>query len=223
MKKIILSLAFVCTALLGNAQERDTLTYGGEYYCMRRELSEITPVGKHNVVMFGNSLTERGLWGDYFQTQRVLNRGIGGDCVSGMIHRMPDIICGKPKAIFIMGGCNDLIFSRISIEKLSEQYNRLLDIVVKESPKTRIFIQSLLPLNEPMNDKFLTGKNRRVVEFNEALKKIAAERGIEYIDVWSAMQVDGSLPKERTIDGVHLNGAGYKVWIEVLRPYMKRF
>ena len=34
--------------------------------------------------MLGNSLTERGFWAEYFQGKRVLNRGIGGDCISAI-------------------------------------------------------------------------------------------------------------------------------------------
>ena len=74
--------------------------------------------------MLGNSLTERGFWSEYFQTERVLNRGIGGDCISGMINRVQPIVDGRPKAIFIMGGANDLLFSKISNEKLLQQYER---------------------------------------------------------------------------------------------------
>ncbi|MFQ7387739.1 MAG: hypothetical protein ACLRM8_09865 [Alistipes sp.] len=53
--------------------------------------------------MLGNSLTERGLWGEYFQPAYVLNRGIGGDCVSGMIARLRPSF-GQAKAMFIMAG-----------------------------------------------------------------------------------------------------------------------
>ena len=81
-----------------------------------------------NIVMLGNSLTERGFWAEYFQGKRVLNRGIGCDCISGMINRVQPIVDGRPKAIFIMGGANDLLFSKISNEKLLQQYERLLDM-----------------------------------------------------------------------------------------------
>ena len=112
MKKIALFLSVVIATAMADtaAAKPDTLSIDKTYYPGRRAFYELTPVKKHNIVMLGNSLTERGLWGEYFQPAYVLNRGIGGDCVSGMIARLETILSGKPKAMFIMAGTNDLIF-----------------------------------------------------------------------------------------------------------------
>lgn len=220
MKKIIL-LLFAAACTLSAAAQPDTLTVNTTYYPQKRNVEELVPVTSRNIVMLGNSLTERGFWSEYFQKERVLNRGIGGDCISGMINRIDPIVDGQPRAIFIMGGANDLIFSKISCEKLLEQYERLLDIIARKSPRTKVYIQSLLPLNEPMSETMLTGKNARIVAFNKVLKEMAARRGLVYIDIWSAMQRDGSLPKEMTFDGIHLTADGYRIWVEQIRPYMK--
>ena len=191
------------------------------YYPGRRAFYELTPVKKHNIVMLGNSLTERGLWGEYFQPAYVLNRGIGGDCISGMINRVQPIVDGRPKAIFIMGGANDLLFSKISNEKLLQQYERLLDIIARGTPRTKVYIQSLLPLNEAHNETFMKGKNARFAEFNALLQKAAAARGLQYIDIWSSMAENGQLPEKYHFDGIHLKADGYKVWIDKIRPYVK--
>ena len=151
----------------------------------------------------------------------MLNRGIGGDCISGMINRVQPIVDGRPKAIFIMGGANDLLFSKISNEKLLQQYERLLDIIARETPRTRVYIQSLLPLNEAHNEAFMKGKNARFAEFNALLRAMAERRGLTFIDIWSGMQRNGELPEEYTFDGIHLKAAGYAVWIEKIRPYVK--
>ena len=203
------------------AAKPDTLSIDKTYYPGRRAFYELTPVKKHNIVMLGNSLTERGLWGEYFQPAYVLNRGIGGDCISGMINRVQPIVDGRPKAIFIMGGANDLLFSKISNEKLLQQYERLLDIIARGTPRTRVYIQSLLPLNEAHNETFMKGKNARFAEFNALLRAMAERRGLTFIDIWSAMQRNGELPEEYTFDGIHLKAAGYAVWIEKIRPYVK--
>lgn len=223
MKKIALFLSVVIATAMADtaAAKPDTLSIDKTYYPGRRAFYELTPVKKHNIVMLGNSLTERGLWGEYFQPAYVLNRGIGGDCISGMIHRIGPIVEGQPRAIFIMGGANDLVFSKISGEKLLEQYERLLGIIARESPRTKIYIQSLLPLNEAMNEKFFKGKNARIAAFNALLRDMAARRGLTYIDIWSDMQRDGILPAEYTFDGIHLKADGYRIWIEKIRPYIK--
>lgn len=223
MKKIALFLSVVIATAMADtaAAKPDTLSIDKTYYPGRRAFYELTPVKKHNIVMLGNSLTERGLWGEYFQPAYVLNRGIGGDCISGMINRVQPIVDGRPKAIFIMGGANDLLFSKISNEKLLQQYERLLDIIARETPRTRVYIQSLLPLNEAHNEAFMKGKNARFAEFNALLRAMAERRGLTFIDIWSAMQRNGELPEEYTFDGIHLKAAGYAVWIEKIRPYVK--
>ena len=158
--------------------------------------------------MLGNSLTVRGLWGEFFQPAYVLNRGIGGDCVSGMIARLETILSGKPKAMFIMAGTNDQIFSKPSYEKLLEQYERMLDIIARESPRTKVYIQSLLPLVEDRQDYF-KGKNQRIAGVNAVLREMAERRNLPYIDIWSAIQNNGALPEEFTHDGIHLTGPSY--------------
>ena len=177
MKKLILLLLAAAVATTAAAQaQRDTLTFNNDYYFSKRNVEELVPVTGQNIVMLGNSLTERGFWAEYFQGKRVLNRGIGGDCISGMINRVQPIVDGRPKAIFIMGGANDLLFSKISNEKLLQQYERLLDIIARETPRTRVYIQSLLPLNEAHNEAFMKGKNARFAEFNALLRAMAERR-----------------------------------------------
>lgn len=221
MKKLLL-LLLAAAAATSVAAQPDTLTVNKDYYPQKRNVEELVPVTRKNIVMLGNSLTERGFWSEYFQTERVLNRGIGGDCVSGMIARLETILSGKPKAMFIMAGTNDLIFSKTSYEKLLEQYERMLDIIARESPRTKVYIQSLLPLVEDRQDYF-KGKNKRIAGFNAVLREMAERRNLPYIDIWSAIQNNGALPEEFTHDGIHLTGPGYAVWVETLRPYMKPY
>ena len=94
MKKLILLLLAAAVATTAAAQaQRDTLTFNNDYYFSKRNVEELVPVTGQNIVMLGNSLTERGFWAEHFQGKRVLNRGIGGDCISGMIRIRSSIDC----------------------------------------------------------------------------------------------------------------------------------
>jgi lysophospholipase L1-like esterase len=221
MKKLFFTVLIFAGLAPSLAAQPDTLDYDGPYYREKRDLQEGTAVGRKNTVMLGNSLTERGLWAEYFPGRSVVNRGIGGDCISGMTARIESITEGQPRAIFIMAGVNDLIFSKITPEHLLRQYERLLDVIKKDSPRTRVYIQSLLPLDEARNTQYFTGKNARIAAFDILLREMAERRGLVYIDIRSGMERDGKLPAEYTIDGIHLNAAGYAVWSETLKPYMK--
>lgn len=219
MKRLILTLLSTAAAVTLAAQP-DSLDYRGDYYFSKRSQQESLPVRPHHTVMLGNSLTERGAWAEYFPEAHVINRGIGGDCVAGMAARLDSIVAGRPRAIFLMAGVNDLIFSTIAPEALLRQYERLLDRIAAESPATQVFIQSPLPLDEARNEPYFTGKNAHIEAFDRLLRRMAARRGLKFIDIRSRMLRDGKLPAEYTVDGIHLTPAGYAVWVEALRPYV---
>ena len=222
MKKTLLILLALAAGTTALRAQPDSLDYRGDYYFAKRAQQEHETVHSRNIVMLGNSLTERGAWADILQDSLVLNRGIGGDCVAGMTARLGAIVAGKPRAIFLMAGVNDLIFSKITPEALLGQYERLLDAIRTASPRTTVFIQSLLPLDEPQNEEYFAGKNARIEAFNTLLRETARQRGLDYIDVWNRMARDGKMPAEYTVDGIHLNAAGYAVWSDVLRPYLPK-
>lgn len=219
MKKLFLTLLLAAAAATLRAQV-DSLDYRCDYYFSKRAGQEAVPVQPQDIVMLGNSLTERGSWSEYFPDSRILNRGIGGDCVAGMIARLDSIVAGKPRAIFLMAGANDLIFSTIAPEVLLGQYERLLDAIRAASPRTRVYIESLLPLDEERNAQWFTGKNARIEAFDLLLRDLAHRRGLTYIDIRSRIIRDGKMPAEYTVDGIHLSPAGYARWREAIAPYI---
>ena len=222
MKKTLLILLALAAGTTALRAQPDSLDDRGDYYFAKRAQQERETVHARNIVMLGNSLTERGAWADILQDSLVLNRGIGGDCVAGMTARLGAIVAGNPRAIFLMAGVNDLIFSKITPEALLGQYERLLDAIRTASPRTTVFIQSLLPLDETQNEEYFAGKNARIEAFNTLLCDMARRRGLDYIDIRSRMARDGKMPAEYTVDGIHLNAAGYAVWSDVLRPYLPK-
>ena len=61
----------------------------------------------------------------------------------------------------------------------------------------------------------------RVESYNGALRDICREAGVGFIDLYPAfLAADGSLRDELTFDELHLNGAGYRRWRELLLPYL---
>ena len=195
MKKLALFF-LLATGTTALCAQPDSLDYRSDYYSAKRAQQERVAVQPQHIVMLGNSLTERGAWADLLQDSLVVNRGIGGDCVAGMTARLGAIVAGKPRALL------------------------LLDAIRAASPRTTVFIQSLLPLDEVQNEEYFAGKNARIEAFNALLRDMARRRGLDYIDIRSRMVRDGKMPAEYTVDGIHLNAAGYAVWVDVLRPYL---
>lgn len=221
--RTLLSTILIClTAICSLAQERTD--FRNEYYVRKRNLQESLPPQKEAIVMFGNSITEQGLWSEFFPKQKMQNRGIGGDKVYGMIDRMPFVADARPSKIFIMAGVNDLIFTQVTLEQLEKEYRQLIQIVKDRSPKTKIYIQSVLPVNEEKeggSNHFFKDKNGKISDFNIRLKSIANDFDVPYLDIHSQLAKEGKLNSEYTFDGIHLNEKGYATWVQFLNKYIK--
>ena len=110
-----------------------------------------------------------------------------------------------------------------SVATLAERYVRLVKKIREQSPDTRLYIQSVMPIdNDYRRYKGLFGKEKTIRDFNVRIKEIAAGNGAEYIDLWPTLAgADGKLKKEYTNDGLHLNGAGYRAWTRAIEKYIR--
>ncbi len=120
--------------------------------------------------------------------------------------------------IYIMLGINELGWYRT--EEFTEQYAKVIARIREDHPEAAIVIQSLPPVSAKQDAKRSYVKNERIVLFNGLLEELAAQEGCIFLDVASAVtDKNGTLPTELTTDGVHLNTAGCKKWLEYLREH----
>ncbi|WP_312612838.1 GDSL-type esterase/lipase family protein [Oscillibacter sp.] len=120
--------------------------------------------------------------------------------------------------IYIMLGINELGWYRT--EEFTEQYAKVIARIREDHPEAAIVIQSLPPVSAKKDAKRSYVKNERIVLFNGLLEELAAQEGCIFLDVASAVtDENGTLPTELTTDGVHLNTAGCKKWLEYLREH----
>ena len=124
----------------------------------------------------------------------------------------------KPSKLFVLIGIND-ISKDIPDAVIAAQYRALIDSVKAQSAATKIFVQSILPLNPTVkNFPQHYDKQPRVVAVNRLIRQMARETGATYIDLWPIF-VDGQnrLDASLTGDGLHLNQQGYERWVRFLR------
>jgi len=175
------------------------------------------------IVMLGNSLTEyAGDWSKLLEIKSVVNRGIAGDDSDGIYNRLSQILPGHPKAIFLMIGINDLSHN-LSPENVAELAEKVIMKIRHASPNTKLYIQSILPINESFGVwKTLEGKADKILLVNNLLRKYSALHKIEFIDLYPNFVRHGTfvMRKELTLDGLHLSAFGYKIWAYELRKYM---
>lgn len=184
----------------------------------------LPPVDSTAIVMLGNSLTEFGAdWSRLLGMPHVLNRGIAGDDATGIAHRLVQILPGRPRAVFLMAGINDLSHG-LTPAQVASLVCQLVDRIHRDAPSTELFVQSLLPIDEGTGRwKRLEGKTADVAEINRLLSAHCREKGIRYIDLYPKFvrRGTGMLRSELTSDGLHLSAQGYKLWAFELRRYMK--
>lgn len=166
-----------------------------------------------DIVFLGDSITAGGHWNEMFPGFLVRNRGIGGDLTDDLLKRLDSVVASPVAKVFLMIGTNDLGMG-ISEDILLDNYARLLDRIMRERPETQIYIQSLLPRAAAYRE--------RVESVNAALRSLAAERGLVYVDLYPAFLADdGSICDEYSGDELHLTGVGYREWERLLDPFVR--
>jgi lysophospholipase L1-like esterase len=192
------------------------------YWWHSKDMYDHLPDSRNEIVFLGNSITDGAEWYELLGNRRIRNRGISADVTEGILLRLDAITKLKPASIFIMIGVND-IARNLTTGEITANYRTILERIRTESPKTRVFVESVLPVN-PATGMALnhTNKTGQIMELNVKLRELATEFGYTYIDLFSLMaDADNHLPRKYSIDGLHLTYEGYRVWAEAIRPYVR--
>ncbi len=192
-----------------------------KYWEQKVSLYDHLPITENDIVFLGNSITDGGNFEELFKRSDVKNRGIRSDAIPGVIKRLDQVTKGHPRKIFLLIGINDVSHG-LSVEALAKRYENLVDEIMKRTPETELYIQSVMPINNSFGIyKGLKGKENTVLQFNERIKKIAEDRDLKYIDLWQFLaDSKGNLNRKFTNDGLHLTGPGYRVWTNGIREYL---
>ncbi len=215
-KTQILTLFISCLALPAAAQQWDS-TYRPGGFALKLGLFKSFPNSKKDIVFVGNSITAGVDFNELLSNNRVRNRGISGDISFGILERLQEVTEGQPAKVFILIGIND-ISRNIPDTVIVNNYKKIIHRIKTASPRTKIYFQTLLPVNNEFTQfKNHYNKDDHILFVNSALKNLAAKEKITLVDLHPHfLNKDNKLEKAYTIDGLHLNAAGYKVWADVL-------
>jgi len=218
MKKLTLVIAFATAVFTLSAQtQKWDSTYRPNNYGLKVGQFKSYPNTSTDIIFLGNSITANVDWAELLGKPNVRNRGISGDITFGVLQRLDEVTEGAPAKVFILIGIND-ISRNVPDSVILQNYQTVISRIKKESPKTRIYFQTLLPVNNEFTQfKNHYNKDEHIAAVNEGLKKLAARKKITLIDLHPHfLNADKKLDKQYTEDGLHLNAAGYKVWKELL-------
>lgn len=195
-----------------------------EYYYERKEAFENSPNTKKEIIFLGNSITEGCDWKSLFPDENVINRGISGDVTMGILNRLDEVTSSKPAKIFLLIGTNDLARDQ-GVEHVVKYYRLIIEKILNDSKRTKVYVQSILPYNPNVGDQFQghKSKQKEVIIANETLREMAKEYKLTYIDIYSSFSNEkGELIAIYTDDGLHLNQLGNEHWKESLSNYVNK-
>lgn len=92
------------------------------------------------------------------------------------------------------------------VMKMKEMIN---DVILTGS---RLIVQSVYPTKYPSRDEDIRNLNSQVEEYCNMV-------GVEYVDMYSLLEKDGTFNEEYSDDGIHPNKAGYGLIVSHLNKY----
>lgn len=162
----------------------------------------------HQVVFLGDSHIEQCEWKEVFPEMDLANRGIGGEGTASLHARLDAAVLPGSQLVVLQIGINDLL-SGLEPDVVFEDYQSLiLDLKLKEC----VVIATL-----PFYTRYALNVNKKVEVLNNKLKDWLPSEGITVLDLSRELSDNKTLKHEFTLDGVHLNAAGYQIWIKALK------
>ena len=167
-----------------------------------------------DVVFFGDSETAGGDFQRAFPDVSSINLGYIGEDTKGMLRRVEAIAAAHPQKVFLMGGINGL--KNQSLDDFEYWYMTLVDAIREAVPDAELFLESILPVTSYSD----YCDNAKIVEVNTIIQRLAKNRNLTYVDLYSRYAVNNALPDSMSYDGLHLTDEAYTLWYEAIEELM---
>lgn len=226
MKRLLVVGTVFLTFLAIDAKAQTAVwdsTFRPPAYRIKADQFKSYKTSQKDYIFLGNSITANTDWSELLSERRAKNRGISADITFGVLERLGDITKGKPAKIFLLIGIND-ISRNIPDELIVRNFHRIINQIRMETPKTKIYIHTLMPVNHTFK-KFPNhyGKDEHILFVNDAIRKMADNKKVFVVDLYPAfLNSDKRLISEYTHDGLHLTAAGYQHWARILNERIRK-
>lgn len=158
-----------------------------------------------STVVMGDSITEGFTAYDVLNANSVVSKiGASLTDLDDQCEKLKEI---NPQAVFISYGMNDVINTAGDTETFIKEYKDLIKKIQKDVPDTKIFINSIFPVQQRAIDEKPALAN--IAAYDEALQKMCDELQIAYVD-------NTELVKDEYYDedGIHFVAAFYPIWAD---------
>lgn len=154
------------------------------------------------VVVLGDSIVEASTLPPLLCGHPVVNAGIGrASTASNLGSILTESLGGKRAALIVVSlGTNDAVIPN-SVERYRSNYRALLAELAALTPRTAV-----MAIPSPEGGSEEARKLRLMIDsYNGILPGLAEEAGAAFIAL-------PAMPERHTLDGIHLNAAGYEIW-----------
>ena len=152
-----------------------------------------------------------------FAGKNVINRGFGGSQIADSVAFAERIVWPyEPRLVVLYAGGNDLNAGK-SPEDVFADYRAFVAKVHERLPETEIAFISVA------GNPARWAQVERVKALNAMVERFAREDSrLKFINVFPHMLGSDGLPRPEifSADRLHMNAEGYKLWAEIVRPFL---
>ncbi len=155
----------------------------------------------------------------------IANLGVNGftsqDVVDVELPRLPEL---APDFASLLVGVNDVV-QGVPAAAFEANAARILDDLLGRLPSDRIVVVSTPDYTvTPQGASYGEPDSQRagIVTNNTNLARLAAERGIAFVDIFEASRRAATERGLVADDGLHPSGAQYSLWVDSIAPVVER-
>ncbi len=174
---------------------------------------------KGSIVFVGSSSVRMLNIPKYFPGLRALNRGFGGAHISDVNYYIEQTVLKyEPSKIVFFCGGNDL-WSGKSVQQVKEDFENFTTSLFDRFPNAELIVLGTRP--SPRRIKILETELSMNAVYDEIARN---DKRIEYLggSCDRFLDADGQpIIGLYAKDKVHMNDAGYRIWVEILEPWLR--
>ena len=158
------------------------------------------------IIIVGDSIVEASTLPRELCGHAIVNAGLeGASTASDLGTWLTDVLDGKPVAAIVVAlGTNDALDAR-SRSQFEANYRALLAQLSKATARVIVLAIPSVDVIRRLTGEMQSKVVDRIDDYNSALPELAAASGATFTAL-------PPMPTPHTIDGVHLNDAGSRIW-----------
>ena len=151
----------------------------------------------------------------------VANLGVDGFTSADLIRaELPALPALEPEFVSVLIGVNDVV-RRVPVAGYEANVEAILETLLARLPASRILTVATPDYTRtPRGGDFGDPRRQRaaIVANNAVMARLAAARGVAFVDILGISEEAASDPSLVATDGLHPSGAQYARWVDRIRP-----